>query len=746
MKINAKITLLAVVPVVFAVSVALATLIIQQRKLDGELQTTIREQAFSQASGVAQSVYWLCDGAEKGNQRRLNHDLGVAHGILRQAGAVRFSEESVSWQAMNQFTKQTVPIALPKMLVGSNWLGQVSTTNEAALIADESKRLTGDFCTIFQRMNDAGDMLRVCTSVLKNDGSRALGTFIPAKNVDGTDNAVVQTVLRGDTYRGRAYVVNDWHTAAYEPIWDAENKRVIGMLYVGIGMRTINKDVHDAIVRIGVGKSGYVYVLGGKGDERGVYLVSQDGKRDGENIWEAKDASGRLFIQSVIQKGLNTGGGKVDHEAYPWKNSGDSLARTKLVAVTCFEPWNWIIGASMYEDDFATAREQLARAQTGITIWVSVMTGAIAFAAAIIGMLLSNRIARPINNAIAILRESSNQIGAAAAQVSASSQTLAEGAGDQAASLEETSSSLEELSSMTKRNSENAQKANDLAKQARLAADKGAGDMKAMSAAMEAIKVSSDDIAKIIKTIDEIAFQTNILALNAAVEAARAGEAGLGFAVVADEVRNLARRSAQAAKETAAKIEGAIGNTAQGVQINGKVAQALNEIVAKARQVDELAAEVATASREQTLGITQINTAVGQVDQVTQRNAATAEETAAAAEELNAQAECMKSSVAELVKLVGENGHAELSGSRPSANGDTSLSFALESTSNQGPNSHASLIPSEPRKVSLAANSRVAQPSLIARDVPSMSTGVNSSDSLQQDPQVAGRCPTSIKK
>jgi methyl-accepting chemotaxis protein len=143
-------------------------------------------------------------------------------------------------------------------------------------------------------------------------------------------------------------------------------------------------------------------------------------------------------------------------------------------------------------------------------------------------------------------------------------------------------------------------------------------------------------IAKIIKTIDEIAFQTNILALNAAVEAARAGEAGMEFAVVADEVRNLAQHSAQAAKETAAKIEGAIGNTSQGVEISCKVAQALYDIVAKARQVDELAAEVANASGEQSRGITQINTAVGQVDKVTQSNAASAEESAAAAEELTA--------------------------------------------------------------------------------------------------------------
>ena len=268
---------------------------------------------------------------------------------------------------------------------------------------------------------------------------------------------------------------------------------------------------------------------------------------------------------------------------------------------------------------------------------------------------------RSLNATISRMDETTRQTAASANQVSSASQSLAEGASEQAASIEETSASLEEMSSMTKRNSENAQKANDLAKQTRTAADKGAADMETMNAAMEAIKVSSDDIAKIIKTIDEIAFQTNILALNAAVEAARAGEAGMGFAVVADEVRNLAQRSAQAAKETAAKIEGAISKTGQGVGISKKVAETLNEIVIKVRQVDELAAEVASASREQTQGITQINTAVGQMDKVTQSNAASAEESAAAAEELNSQAEVMKQSVAELLQLVGGQSEATVS-------------------------------------------------------------------------------------
>jgi methyl-accepting chemotaxis protein len=250
------------------------------------------------------------------------------------------------------------------------------------------------------------------------------------------------------------------------------------------------------------------------------------------------------------------------------------------------------------------------------------------------------------------LGASSENVASVASEVSTSSQSLANGASDQAASLEETSASLEELSSMTKRNAESAKQAKELSNQTRASAEGGATRMEEMRRAMNAIKLSSNDVSKIIKTIDEIAFQTNILALNAAVEAARAGEAGLGFAVVAEEVRNLAQRSAQAAKETATKIEDAISKSEHGVAISGDFEKVLADILAKARQVDSLVAEIATASVEQNEGIGQIGTAIGQIDKVTQSNASGAEEAAAAAEELNAQAAMMHQSVTELRLLV----------------------------------------------------------------------------------------------
>ena len=291
--------------------------------------------------------------------------------------------------------------------------------------------------------------------------------------------------------------------------------------------------------------------------------------------------------------------------------------------------------------------------------------------AAAVAWFITRHFNRILTRLAMTLDDGSTQVTTAAGEVSAASQKLAAGAGEQAASLEETGASLEEVSSITRRNAENASKADEFTKQVRTAVDQGVTQVQTMAQAMNAIKSASDDIAKIIKTIDEIAFQTNILALNAAVEAARAGEAGMGFAVVAEEVRNLAQRCAQAARETSAKIENAITRADQGVDVTSQVARMLNEMVKQIHHIDELVSAVATASREQTNGVTQINRAVGEIDKVTQETAASAEESAAAAEELNAQATVMKQTVRELLALVGGQTFSVASNHRPPRRSET---------------------------------------------------------------------------
>ena len=291
------------------------------------------------------------------------------------------------------------------------------------------------------------------------------------------------------------------------------------------------------------------------------------------------------------------------------------------------------------------------------------------------------------------LTEGASLTASASAEVSNSSQSLAEGASEQAASLEETSASLEEIAAMTKRNSENATNAAALGRQSRESAAAGLDRVHELTNTLNSIKSavgemqsavnemqsSSQQVAKIIKTIDEIAFQTNLLALNAAVEAARAGEAGAGFAVVADEVRALAQRSAQAAKDTSEKIEAAVKRSELGGVASSKVVKSLTEVEATAQSIqqvftgivtqikslDEVIAEIASASKEQSQGVGEVNMTVAQMDKVTQSNASAAEENASAAEELNVQVGSLQEIVGQLQSVV--SGSAQAGAGAPSA-------------------------------------------------------------------------------
>jgi methyl-accepting chemotaxis protein/methyl-accepting chemotaxis protein-1 (serine sensor receptor) len=268
------------------------------------------------------------------------------------------------------------------------------------------------------------------------------------------------------------------------------------------------------------------------------------------------------------------------------------------------------------------------------------------------------RVNRDLRGLAADLLEGALQVAAAATQVSASSQSLAQGASEHAATIQETSASSEEVNSMARQNNENSRVAADLVTRSQQRFVETNESLNQMVSAMTNIIIESDKISKIIRVIDEIAFQTNILALNAAVEAARAGESGMGFAVVADEVRNLAQRSAQAAKDTACLIEASIAGSNSGKLKVDEVAAAIREITGESAKIKTLVEEVSHGSREQTRGIEQVVRALGQIEQVTQNVAANAETSAAAAEELNAQSEGLKDMVKRLTDMVGSGGSA----------------------------------------------------------------------------------------
>ena len=276
-------------------------------------------------------------------------------------------------------------------------------------------------------------------------------------------------------------------------------------------------------------------------------------------------------------------------------------------------------------------------------------------AGVLLAFFITKSITRPIAKIIDGLQSGAEQVHSAAGQVSAASQELAEGASENAAALEQTTSSLEEMASMTRQNADNAQQANSLMDETKTTVGRASESMTKMTVSMDEISLHGLEIGKIIKTIDEIAFQTNLLALNAAVEAARAGEAGAGFAVVADEVRNLAQRAAEAAGNTAEMIESTIAKIDQGNSLVKQTEQAFKAVETSSTTVADLVGEIAAASGEQAQGIEQVNDAMVQMDKITQKNAANAEESASASEELNAQADGMLDIVGDLIAVVGQS-------------------------------------------------------------------------------------------
>jgi len=294
MKLRTKLLIIGILFTVLPLIVVSLIVLRQNKQLVDITSTGSSETAYADLEHMAAATYALCKSHQDVIQANVNSSLNVAREVLQNTGKVYEGRETVVWNAINQYTSSVSRIDIPKMMVGDTWLGQNADMSRTSSVVDKVKNLVGGTCTVFQRMNDTGDMLRVCTNVEKSNGTRAIGTFIPRTNPDGTANPVVETVLNGQTFRGRAYVVNKWYITAYEPMYDQNNK-ITGMLYVGIPQESV-ASLRKSIMDMEVGKTGYIYVL----DSKGNYVISKGGKRDGENIWNAKDTDGIYFIQEIF--------------------------------------------------------------------------------------------------------------------------------------------------------------------------------------------------------------------------------------------------------------------------------------------------------------------------------------------------------------------------------------------------------------------------------------------------------------
>jgi PAS domain S-box-containing protein len=407
MKIRTKITGMAMLLVLLAAASIFGVALYQKKILERNVGTEVEQFVRSETNRVAQDVYIMCRAMEESLDQMLAHGLKVAMEVGVRRGHLDFNGPAFfTWQAVNQFSGESHRVVLPKVKYNGHWLGHNTDSTVPTPLVDEVFELQGMTCTVFQRINEAGDMLRVATTVPRLDGSRAIGTYIPRYNPDGSPNPVIETLLRGEVFSGRAYVVDDWYQTGYQPLWDASGSRVVGALYVGKKHESV-ASLRRVIQDIVIGKSGYVAIIGAQGEQRGKYLISKGGERDGEDVFKGDDQSLKSF-RSVIDKAPSLGSDQPDkviptlYYKYPWQNPGETQPRRKSASIAYFEPWDWVIMVTAYNDDYAQIQQRMASPLAHMIEWIAWVAAVVIVLSLLIGYYVTRGIVRPLDEAVAV--------------------------------------------------------------------------------------------------------------------------------------------------------------------------------------------------------------------------------------------------------------------------------------------------------------------------------------------------------
>ncbi|HLJ45438.1 MAG TPA: bacteriohemerythrin [Bryobacteraceae bacterium] len=603
-------------------------------------QTGCAGLAKSDLDHIIETAYAACSS----RQHDILASLDSARAILSHDGALTWAGSPVSWEARNQVDDRGSKLTLPAVSVSGKPIVSEREPGRRVPIVDEVRDIAGTNCTLFQRMDAQGDMLRIATTVVGKDGKRAIGTYIPTVQANGIENPVLAAVLNGTRYVGRAWVVDSWHIAAYDPIIGTDRK-VAGMLYVGVPESVHAEKIRETLARLKVGRRGYAFAVHSAGETKGQFVFAT----------RASDIAGSGFIKEAIGEARGLSADQIAEQQYRVRDETGKEVHM-ITRLKYFAPWDWVIGVTLPEEEYletANRIEGIAKRARWWSGMVALMGGLLSL---VIWWHFAGSISSRLTALVSRLRSDSELLALSADQIASTAESQAKGAVQQAGSLESTASSTEEVNSAAQKNLDHSKAVLGAIADSEAQSSAATQLLRGMESSMAGINTASDKIAAIVRVIQEIAFQTNILALNASVEAARAGESGLGFAVVANEVRNLAERCRVAAQDTSDLTADCVARSREGKKGLETLGTAVRALAASAVVVKGLGRETQISSEEQAIGIARIADAMKQIDGVVQQSAAGAEESAAVAAELKIRATDIRSQTLELSRMVTADG------------------------------------------------------------------------------------------
>lgn len=390
-----KVVFLVAAAAVLPVLVMLMITISFQSELSDKAYKEIDSLAVGKVNRTILDVYNLCATSNDLLQIKIDHAVAVAEDIIARRGKFRFSGETTTWNAINQLNDESSEISLPRMQLGGEWLGQTFTFNREVPVVDEVKRLTGISCTIFQRMNEEGDMIRVATNVPDNNGDRAIGTFIPYMKPNGKPSLVIEYILRGDPFKGVAWVVNAWYLSIYKPIRDAGGN-IVGMIYVGERLdqiTSINKTVRD----MKIADNGYIQVWGTENQQQGKVIISKDGEKEGDVIWEMKDADNKFYIQEITQQAIQEPGKTFSRKVKIADPNNFSRLTDYMFFTVYFYEWDWVITAIVPEKEFYSARYAVEQSADSFVVSLIVTGFLVLLIVLLAGYYFGGKVAKPIS-------------------------------------------------------------------------------------------------------------------------------------------------------------------------------------------------------------------------------------------------------------------------------------------------------------------------------------------------------------